>query len=149
MNYQMQKYLNSGPLVSDIISPFFQETNIMFLTGPKIYQLTYKCLKTQEVRTISKVKGFYLRSEKGREVVHDKLFKHFVDQYLKDVNLETRLGQWQIKTTKEREMYSVITQKVLKNSIFSKRVSFRGEISSLQTLPYGYSEEMFNKLIHK
>jgi hypothetical protein len=115
--------------------------------GPKMYQLTFMNLKTKKIETLSKLKGFYLHSLKAKEIVHDKIFKEFILAYLREENVEAKLGQWLIKTTKTRELRNIIIQKVLRNSMFNKRVAFCGQINSLTTLPYGYDEAMYNKEI--
>jgi hypothetical protein len=112
-----------------------------------MYQLTYKDHITGELHTMTKLKGFFIQSQKGREIVHDNVFKGFVEGYLRGEKMEAKLGQWQIKTTKSRRLKSTITQKVLKNSIFNKRVAFIGqEHSSTTTLPYGFTEKMYNDI---
>ena len=123
------------------------EIESFFALGPKIYQITYRDKITKKVSTDTKVKGFFLKSAKGREIVHDRLFSKFVSDYLKGVQSEAKIGQFQIKTTKLRQLKSVISQKVLKNSLFNKRVSFVGlEEANLFTLPFGYTESMHQKL---
>jgi hypothetical protein len=115
--------------------------------GPKIYQLTYEDLLTKQCKTVTKVKGFFISSQKGKAVLHDTIFKEFVEQYLKGEDSEAKLGQWSIKTNPQRHLKNVIQQKVLRNSIFSKRVSFKGDVNSLYTLPYGYTKDMYEEII--
>jgi hypothetical protein len=107
----------------------------------------YEDLVTKECKTLTKVKGFHISSQKGKAVLHDKIFQRFVEQYLQGEDAEAKLGQWGIKTTAQRRLKNVILQKVLRNSVFSKRVSFRGDVHSLKTLPYGYSDEMYQNII--
>ena len=115
--------------------------------GPKIYQMTLQNMLTFSKETVSKLKGFYVSSLTGKAVVHDRLFEDFVEKYLANTDAEARLGQWQIKTSKNRQLRSVILQKIIKNSIFSKRVAFRGFHPPIyETLPYGYSAIMFFNL---
>jgi hypothetical protein len=121
-------------------------TILSFYTlGPKIYQITYKIIATGEIKTDTKVKGFFLKSKKGKEIIHDKLFSEYVEGYLKGEDLSSKVGQFQLQTLAKRTLKSVISQKILTNYGFNKRVSFRGDINSIQTLPYGYDEEMYSK----
>ena len=129
-------------LASQVVKSFYT-------LGPKIYQLALENVATLSKETISKLKGFYVSSASGRAVVHDTLFQEFVEKYLANIDAEARLGQWQIKTTKNRQLKSIILQKVIRNSIFSKRVAFRGHSPPIyETMPYGYSEAMFLDLLN-
>jgi hypothetical protein len=115
--------------------------------GPKIYQITYQ--KDGTFHTITKLKGFYISSQRAKQVVHETIFQTFVENFLQGKHMEAKLGQWQIKTTKNRQLKSIILQKVLKNSLYNKRVAFTGQIHSLDTLPYGYNSAMYSKYILK
>jgi hypothetical protein len=117
--------------------------------GPKIYQIMFRSDKDLSYQTITKLKGFYISSQRAKEVIHDTIFKTFVENYLKGVEMEAKLGQWQIKTTKNRKLKSIIMQKVLKNSLYNKRVAFTGKVSSMATLPYGFTNDMYQEFIVK
>lgn len=113
--------------------------------GPKLYQLRYKDKNTKEIITETKQKGFFLKSKFAKEIVHDTLYKQFIDALLHDTFKSAIIGQFQIRTSKEYRLYSCITQKILKNDSFSKRVicSSKKEKVSFRTLPYGFTAEMF------
>ena len=80
--------------------------------GPKVYQLSFQDNKDLSFHTITKLKGFYLSSQKAKQVVHDTIFKEFVEGYLQGVDMEVKLAQWNIKATKKRHLKSIIMQKV-------------------------------------
>jgi hypothetical protein len=125
-------------------------TILSFYTlGPKIYQITYQNNVTKEIKTDTKVKGFFLKSKKGKEIIHDKIFANYVEQYLRGEDVSAKVGQFQLKTLPKRKLKSVLSQKVLTNFGFNKRVAFRGEINSMQTLPYGYNLTMYEAEILK
>jgi hypothetical protein len=125
----------------------FCEILSFYSLGPKIYQITYMDNNTLKVKTATKVKGFYLKSKKGKEIIHDALFATYVDNYLKNIDMSSKVGQFQLKTLKKRKLKSVISQKVLTNYGFNKRVAFRGAINSIQTLPYGFTMSMYENEI--
>ena len=117
--------------------------------APKLYELSILNLKTGLTETYTKVKGFTINNERQKSVLAQRqVFKTFVNSYLDGVDLELSLGQWNIKCSKKRTLTSVISQKLLKNSIFSKRVSFRGaqyRSKNNLTLPYGFTQDMYNQ----
>jgi hypothetical protein len=121
-----------------------------YTLGPKIYQITYRNFKTGDIKTDTKVKGFFLKSKKGKEIIHDRIFSTYVTNYICGVEMSSKVGQFQIKTTEKRQLKSLISQKMLTNFGYNKRVAFRGEVNSVKTLPYGYTETMFKEeILHK
>jgi hypothetical protein len=115
--------------------------------------MTYVDLVTGEYTTLTKVKGFYLRSARSKQALDDERFRHFVDAYLRGEDCEASVAQWNIRTTRDRRLHSQVMHKVLKNSMYSKRVAFRGGSSSdtyknrQNTLPFGYTAAMFDEII--
>jgi hypothetical protein len=114
-----------------------------YTLGPKIYQITYRNIETNLVKTSTKVKGFFLQSKKGKEIIHDNIFSDYVSSFLQGEQMSSKVGQFQIKTSEKRRLKSIISQKMLTNFGFNKRVAFRGVINSRQTLPYGYTNLMY------
>lgn len=119
--------------------------------GPKLYQMQYKNLQTNEIVSESKQKGFFLKSTYSKEIVHDTLYKEFVEALLVGETKAAVIGQFQIRTSRKYDLFSCITQKILRNNTFSKRVicgSTKGKISFC-TLPYGFTTAMFIEEIQK
>lgn len=125
---------------------------IPLLIGPKLYMMSYVDLATGEYTTLTKVKGFYLRSARAKQALDDERFRHFVDAFLRNEDCEASVAQWNIRTTRDRHLHSQVMEKVLKNSMYSKRVAFRGGSSDTYknrqiTLPFGYTATMFHEII--
>ena len=117
--------------------------------GPKFYQYTYEDLSTGEMTTVTKLKGFHLKSAAAKEVVHDRLFEKLVEDYLSGKKVDTILKQWTLKTNKRRQIRSELADKTISNSIFSKRCAFpyKHIKHPERSLPFGYTEEMFKKYV--
>jgi hypothetical protein len=142
--------LEEGPCFHQFKNEIPDGEIISFYTlGPKIYQITYRNLKTGDLKTETKVKGFFLKSKKGKEIIHDQIFSTYVTNFLEGGEMSSKVGQFQLKTTEKRQLKSVISQKVLTNFGFNKRVALRGEVNSFQTLPYGYTSAMFTEIVNK
>jgi hypothetical protein len=117
--------------------------------GPKFYQYTYEDLGTGKMTTITKLKGFHIKSAAAKEVVHDRLFEQLVRDYLSGKTVETIVKQWTLTTNKRRQIRSQLADKVISNSIFSKRCAFIcGKVKFPErSLPFGYTKQMYEKYI--
>lgn len=152
MDPDMVNPLKEGPVLHQFKSEVEKGWSItsFFTLAPKLYEYTETNDVTGATRVHSKVKGFYVNSETQKNKLADEcVFQNFVRSYLRGEDEEIVLGQWSINTTKRREMQSAILEKVLKNSIYSKRVAFRDPIlkNNHQTLPYGFTQEQFETYV--
>lgn len=94
--------------------------------GPKLYEYVETNDITGATRVHSKVKGFYCNSETQKnKLAEEDVFRSFVQAFLNNEDKQIVVGQWGIHGNKKREMTSSIMDKILKNSIYSKRVAFR------------------------
>ena len=127
-----------------------QKISFFHSIGAKMYQLAYYADNSKgndKVKVITKLKGFFLKSEHSKNIVHDRLFTNYIDLYLQNEHAQTTVAFWQIKTNRNRQLSPMITEKVLTNSGFSKRVAFKGDNFSYKTLPFGYSLNMYTNVI--
>ena len=110
--------------------------------------MTIMNVETGETRVWTKVKGFTVTSARQQEILSKNVFKSFVDAYLDNRDLSVSIGQWNIRCDKNRKLHSVISEKILSNCIFSKRIIFRGaqyRPHNSLSLPFGYHQEMYDK----
>jgi hypothetical protein len=117
--------------------------------GPKFYQYTIKDRTTGAESTVTKLKGFHLKSAQAAEIVHPNLFEELVHKYLSGRTVQTILKQWGLKTNKRRQIRSQLQDKIISNNIFSKRVAFRRQRNRTigSSLPFGYTTAMYAKYI--
>ena len=118
--------------------------------GPKNYCLTVKQNEKEELTHTVKARGFYLKSGWSLQEVNVNTFRTFIDSLLQDGenSLVKYVPQFQIRTNKNtRQLSSVLYFKQFRNDTYNKRVYFTGPNKPHYTLPFGYSQKMFDAII--
>lgn len=136
--------------------------------APKFYSLRLKNNESGRQHDIVKLRGFFLRQSRfdTKDVTYE-LFLEYAQSLLKEQRKSHILGQFNIVTNKKtRNVVSHLSNKIIRNNCFSKRVlppqiikafldvQKRSQSSNTlskqsiniasKTLPFGYSRHMHN-----
>ena len=111
--------------------------------GPKNYQIE---IETQDGNStiLTKVRGFALRSLEALARLQGNKFVIFVQSLIRGIRQALLIPQFNILRTRKRQLYSTINHKLLRNDVYKQRIAF---LTSPFTLPYGWSQSLYNKFI--
>ena len=117
--------------------------------GLKSYQILLKTGDAdgcgQELSHVTKIRGFTLKGAAAVAALENDKFEKFVCSLIQQRSKRVHIPHFNIlRERTSRQLYSVISRKLLRNDVFTQRVAFKGYH---YTLPYGYSENMKNQYV--
>ena len=100
----------------------------------------------RELEHETKVRGFSLKGAAARASLQNDKFEMFVSSLLQQRSKRIHIPHFNIlRERASRQLYSVISRKLLRNDVFTQRVAFKGYN---YTLPYGYSDQLKEQYVH-
>ena len=117
--------------------------------GPKNY-----CLVVREedgsLTTSTKARGFFLKDKISSAEVNARSLAALVHSFVVEGEARCKVvPQFNIRIEgKTKQLYSELGLKMFRNNVYNKRVAFTGNMHSVFTLPFGYSDEMLQNIRH-
>ena len=136
------------PLELSLVFLADQEIVKKMALGLKSYQILLASStgeERQEFSHVTKIRGFTLKGKAAVEALKNDKFEMFVSSLLQQRSKRVHIPHFNIlRERTSRQLYSVISRKLLRNDVFTQRVAFKGYH---YTLPYGYSESLKNQYV--
>ena len=128
--------------LSEIVGHFKSEIQGQILSfyslGPKNYTITFQAEDSQEISTISRIRGLSLNNSLNNVSFNDEIFQNYVKEFVNKKSKQISVKQFRKRANfKKLKISSKLEEITFSNSLSQRRV-INLNSSNLSSVPFGY-----------